>query len=393
MFGAEAGKLKPSSWPTRSPVTRAAPSPGSASSSRRRPRTSAAPSRTNAVSASDSFAALAHRPHTTESRPGVRVLAGAPTDDDGNLILPRHGLPYMRKNIPENLPGLRKGRRVRGGRLGKSLAPPPPPPPPDFWRIASTLDLDDDDDDYDEYAGNGGGGGGGERYGDIGYEGNGGSGSGSGSGNDRGNNNGLANGIIGFVDGANDTGGHVSSSLFSLGDDGDDGSYQSPFLSQRPHTVGGGARRGKDGLCARPGTGAGTGRSGTAAGTRRRRKPRRAKPTAGVLAARAAVEKKVAAAAQAVVDMARKKAREERKKERANMIRERKLEAKAEARKADLRHASQSFMRNTFCLFCGEGSFPLDCGCRWLNPLVVIDNKIVAMEWKVRESYLSRVNG
>ena len=381
MFGAEAGKLKPSSWPTRSPVTRAAPSPGSASSSRRRPRTSAANSRTKAVCASDSFASLTHRPHTTESRPGVRVLTGAPNDGNGNLILPRHGLPYMRKNIPENLPGLRKGRRVRGGRLGKSLAPPPPPPPPDFWRIASTLDLDDDDDDDDDYDGNGGGGGGGgggERYGDIGYVGN-----GSGSGNGSGNNNGLAHGIIGFVGGANDTGGHVSSSLFSLGDGGDDGSYQSPFLSQRPHTVGGVFGRGKDGRRSRPGTGAGTGRSGTAAGTRRRRKPRRAKPTAGVLAARAAAEKKVAVAAQAVVDMARKKAREERKKERANIIRERKLEAKAEARKADLCHASQSFMRNTFCLFCGEGPFPLDCGCRWLNPLVVIDNKIAAMEWKV----------
>ena len=97
------------------------------------------------------------------------------------------------------------------------------------------------------------------------------------------------------------------------------------------------------------------------------------------------------AAAQAVVAAAKKVAREERRKEREERIRQRRLEAKQAARKAELHNASQSFLRNTFCLFCGAGAFPLDCGCRWFDPVVVIDNKIIAIEWKIK--FMSQVSG
>ena len=43
-----------------------------------------------------------------------------------------------------------------------------------------------------------------------------------------------------------------------------------------------------------------------------------------------------------------------------------------------------NYFRNTFCLFCGKGPFKFDCGCRWLHPLTVIDNKLIALRWKLK---------
>ena len=36
----------------------------------------------------------------------------------------------------------------------------------------------------------------------------------------------------------------------------------------------------------------------------------------------------------------------------------------------------QQFLRNTFCLFCGRGPFPFDCGCRWIDPYECLQRQI-----------------
>ena len=62
----------------------------------------------------------------------------------------------------------------------------------------------------------------------------------------------------------------------------------------------------------------------------------------------------------------------------------RRRKPKPKPKPAETHVPPKDFLRNTFCLFCGKGPFPLDCGCRWLDPAIVLDNKILAQTWRIQ---------